>query len=125
MMHRKKILLVDPSAIARRDLKETIETHETLVEVIGVPDAEQARDILRKHQPDVAFVEMDLPLEEGPGLLQTIRQAAPESRIVALSRVASEAVKTAALEAGADDFLIKEMAVGFRLIDFIREVVRR
>ena len=125
MMQRKKILIVAPSPIARRDLKETIETHETLVEVIAVPDAEQARVMLRRHQLDVAFVEMDLPLEEGPGLIQTIRQTVPGSRIVALSGVASEAVKTAALEAGADDFLINEMAVGFRLIDFIHEVIRK
>jgi len=125
MMHRKKILIVDPSPIARRELKEAIETHETLVEVIEVPDAEQARNILRKHQPDVAFVETDLPLSEGPGLIQAIRQTAPECRIIARTGTESEEVKTAARENGADGFLTKGMSVGFRLIDLIHEVIRR
>ena len=125
MMHRKKILIVEPSSIDRRDLKETIEAHETLVEVIAVPDAEQARDILRKHQPDVAFVQVDLPQEEGPELIQTIRQTAPESRIVALAGIAPEALKTAALEKGANDVFLKEMSIGFRLIDLIHDVIRR
>ena len=125
MMHRKKVLIVDPSPISRRELKETIETHETLVEVLAVPDAEQARDVLRNYQLDVAFVEVDLPLEEGPDFIQTLRQAAPDCRIVALAGIDAEPVKATALEKGADDFLAKEMAFGFRLIDFIHDVIRR
>ena len=125
MMHRKKILIVDPSPIARRELKETIENSETLVDVYAVADVDQANEILRRHQPDAAFVEIDLPLNTGPGLIETIRQSAPESHIIALTGTESEAVKTAARANGVDDFLTKQMAVGFRLIDFIHEVIRR
>jgi chemotaxis response regulator CheB len=63
MMHRKKILIVDPSPIFLRQLKETIETHETLVDVNEAPSAERAREVLRKHLPDVAFIEVEMPLE--------------------------------------------------------------
>ena len=125
MMQRKKILIVDPSPIARRELKTTIENHETLVDVYAAANVDQAGDILRSHPPDVAFIETDLPLDTGLDLIQLIRGEAPESRIVALAHNALETVRSAALEKGADDFFTKEMSVGFRLIDFIHEVIRR
>ena len=125
MMLRKKILIIDPSSIFRRELKEMLETHETLVDVYQAAQGDQALDILRKHPPDVTFIATDLPLDAALDLIRSIRRQAPESRIVAMDAVGSEATKTAVREHGANDYLIKEMAVGFGLIDFIHAVVRK
>ena len=125
MMLRKKILIVDPSPVFRRDLKATLETHETLVDVYTAGHADHAKDIMRKQPPDVIFIEVDLPLDVALELIQSIRRQAPESHIVAMAGAGSEAVKIAALEHGANDYLVKEVPVGFGLIDFIHAVVRR
>jgi len=125
MMQRKKILIVDPSPNYLRQLKETIETHETLVDVSAAPDSERAREILRKHLPDVAFIEVEMPLDEGLALIRSIRRLAPDSRIVVLTANASEDCRTQSLEHGADDHLLKEAVSGIRLVDLIHEIIRR
>ena len=49
MLRRKKVLLLDPSPIFRLQLKEAIQTNETLVDVIEADNVDQANDILRNH----------------------------------------------------------------------------
>ena len=125
MLTRKTILIADPSPGFRQRLKETIHEHETLVDVLEADGVGQADDILRGRQPDVCFLEIDLPLEEGGRLIASIRRAAPGSRIVVITAGDTEAHRTTAMEHGADEFLVKEDATGLRLIDLIHEVVRR
>ena len=125
MMHRKKILIVDPSPNFLRQLKETIEAHETLVDVYDAPNADRAREVLRKHLPDVAFIEVEMPLDEGLALIKSIRRLAPDSRIVVLTANATEDCKSQSLEHGAEDHFYKEVVTGIRLVDLIHEVIRR
>jgi DNA-binding response OmpR family regulator len=125
MMHRKKILIVDPSPNFLRQLKETMETHETRVDVADASDAERAREVLRKHLPDVAFIEVEMPLAEGLALIRSIRRLAPDSRIVVLTANTSEDCRIRSLEQGADHHFFKEAVTGIRLVDLIHEIIRR
>jgi two-component system chemotaxis response regulator CheB len=125
MMHRKKVLIVDSSAIYRRELKTIIETRETLVDVHQARDADQVQEVLRNLDPDAAFVEIDLPVDESLSMIEAVRNAAPDCRIVLLTDNDSEACRDAAMELAVDAFLSKEEATGLRLIDVIHAVVRR
>ena len=125
MLQRKKVMIADPSAIFRQMLKDAIYENETLVDVFEADSVGQAYDILRNQHPDVVFAEIDLPLEEGGRLIASVRDMAPESRIVVITGKDEEACRTTALQNGANQFLIKEDAVGLRLIDLIHEVIRR
>ncbi|WP_319523559.1 response regulator [Breoghania sp.] len=125
MMHRKKILIVDPSPNCLRQLKEAIETYETLVDVSDAPDAKRAREVLRKHLPDIAFIEVDMPLDDGLALIRSIRRLAPDSRIVVLTGNVSEDCRIQSREHGANDHFYKEAVTGIRLVDFIHEIIRR
>jgi YesN/AraC family two-component response regulator len=69
MLRRKNVMIVDPSPIFRRQLKATIQTNETLVNVSEAENAHQANDILRKQPPDVVFLDVALPLESGLRLI--------------------------------------------------------
>ena len=126
MLHRNTILLVDPSSIYRRQIKEIIESNETLVDVVEADGVDQAEDVLRNHQPDVVFLDVDLPhQDDGLHLIQTIRDAAADSRIVVLTDNPSDACKASALQFGANRYLDKSDATGLPLIDLIHEVIRR
>lgn len=125
MMHRKKILIVDPSPNFLSQLKETIETHETLVDIAGATNADRAREVLRKHLPDVTFIEVDMPMDDGLALIRSIRRLAPDSRIVVLTANTADNCKTQSLEHGADDHFFKEEVTGIRLLDLIHEIIRR
>jgi DNA-binding NarL/FixJ family response regulator len=61
MLDRKKVLILDPSPIFRRTLKDVIQTSETLVDISEADNADQAENILRNDPPDVVFFDIALP----------------------------------------------------------------
>lgn len=125
MLRRKKVMLVDPSPIFRLQLKEAIQTNETLVDVIEAENVDQANDILRNHQPEVVFLDIALPEEAGIGLIASIKAVAADTRIVVVTSQDSDECRACALQNGADYFLAKEHAIGLHLIDVIHDVIRR
>ena len=125
MFDRQKILLIDPSTIFRRTLKEVIETSESFVEVIEAETSAQARSIIGKSVPDVVFVDIALPQNNGIDFIASIKQMAPDARIVVLTSHDSKEHEEASLENGADFFLSKEHSGGLRLLDVIQSTIRR
>ena len=118
-------MIVDPSPIFRRQLKATIQTNETLVDVIEADTINAAESILRNQQIDVVFLDIGFPQEGGFDLIETIKGVASDIRIVVLTSHDSAAQQASALEKGAAYFLSKADAGGLRLIDVIHETIRR
>ncbi len=125
MIDRKKVLVLDPSPIFRRALKEVIQTIETHVDVVEAGDTEQAETILRTESPDVVFIDIAIPGYNGVAFIASVKALVPDSRIVVLTSRDSDEYQDASLENGADYFLSKEQTGGLRLMDVIRETIRR
>ena len=125
LLNRKKVMIVDPSPIFRRKLKAAIQTIETLVDVIEADDIGQAEGILGKQQLDVVFLDIGFPQEQVVRLIEAIKGAARDMRLVLLASHDAAATQTAGLQERADCFLPKEHAVGLRLADVIHEMIRR
>lgn len=105
-----KLLIVDDSAFFRQRLSELIGLAPDL-EIVG--HAVNGEDALRKsHQlrPDVITMDVQMPLVDGITAVRQIMQECP-TRILMLSVLTKEGAKETleALEAGAIDFLPKEM----------------
>ena len=122
---RKNVLIVDPSPIFRRQLKETIQTNETLVDVIEAETINAAEGILRNQPIDVVFLEIGFPQDGGLDLIDTIKGVAADICIVVLTSHDSATHRAAALKRGAAYFLAKADAVGLRLVDIIHETIRQ
>lgn len=125
LLNRKKVMLVDPSPIFRRKLKAAIQTIETLVDVIEADDIGQAEGILGKHQLDVVFLDIGFPREQVFRLIDALKGAAGDMRLVVLASHDAAAARAAGLQDRADCCLPKEHAVGLRLADVIHEMIRR
>jgi DNA-binding NarL/FixJ family response regulator len=125
MFDRHKILIVDPSAIFRRTLKDVIENSETFVDVMEAGNSEQAHYFIARNTPDVVFIDIALHRGSGIELIAFIRRMAPDTRIVVLTSHDSEEHEEASLAQGADFFLSKERSGGLRLLDVIRTTIRR
>jgi DNA-binding NarL/FixJ family response regulator len=125
LLNRKTVLIVDPSPIFRRKLKGTIQTNETLVDVIEADTSGQAEVIVGDQQIDVVFLDIGFPQEQVVQLIDAIDGAAGDIRLVVLAGHDSAAVQAVGLGDRADAFLPKEQAVGLRLADVIREMIRR
>lgn len=125
MITPKKVLILDPSAIFRKTLKDVIQTSETRVEVKEADSAAQAQAILKTDPMDVIFFDIALPRENGIAFIASIKAMLPESRIVVLTSQDSAEYEAAAIDNGADFFLSKERSGGLRLIDVIHSALRR
>lgn len=76
--------------------------------VATAADGERAVALAIETTPDVALVDFRMPRLSGTELLERLRDAAPETRVVVYTADADEAVVRGSLGAGASGVLLKE-----------------
>ena len=59
----KKILVADDNAVSRELIREILETDD--YEVIEAGDGREALDQIREHQPDLALLDIQMPVLNG------------------------------------------------------------
>jgi DNA-binding NarL/FixJ family response regulator len=103
-----RVLLVDDHAMVRRGLRGFLELHDD-IRIVG--EAENGLDAIeqaRSLQPDVVLMDIVMPHLDGVGAIAAIKRELPAIEIVALTSFLEEARVTAALEAGASGFILKD-----------------
>jgi two-component system secretion response regulator SsrB len=75
--------------------------------VVMVADEASLIDGADRIQPDVAVVDLSLARDAGLGWLQALRQRCPDVKVIILSVHDEQSVRRAAMEAGADAFVLK------------------
>jgi DNA-binding NarL/FixJ family response regulator len=103
-----RLLLVDDHGVVRRGLRGFLELLDD-IEIVG--EAENGREgveAARELRPDVVLMDLLMPELDGIGAIQAIKADLPEIEIVALTSFVEEARVTAALEAGAAGFILKD-----------------
>jgi two-component system secretion response regulator SsrB len=86
--------------------------------VIMVADAASLAEAADRLRPDVAVVDISLAQEGGLGWLRTLRQTCPTMKVVVLSVHDEECIRRAAMDAGADAFVLKR-AIATDLLDAV------
>src|ERR671936_773399 len=103
-----RVLLVDDHAVVRRGLKGFFELLDD-IEVVGEADnGRQAIEATRAIKPDVVLMDLLMPEVDGIAATAAIKSELPDVEIVALTSFVEEARVTAALEAGASGFILKD-----------------
>lgn len=115
-MATKKItvLCVDDSALIRDLLKEIINRHSDMEVVAVAPDPLVARDLIKRHNPDVLTLDVEMPRMDGLDFLERLMRLRPMP-VLMVSSLTSEGseVTMRALELGALDF-VEKPALGIR-----------
>lgn len=94
-------------------------------EVVGrASDGRQAVDLARTAQPDVAVMDLMMPVLSGFEAMAEIRRESPGVRIAVLSAVDDLATRMRAEDAGADVFLVKGVPPR-EIADRLAELVAR
>jgi DNA-binding NarL/FixJ family response regulator len=105
---RAKILIVDDQTILRDGLRMLLEG-DSSIEVVGaVSDAAEAVRTIESSQADLVLVDVSMRSMDGLGAVRQIKRRAPEVRTLVLTAHDSEEHLRAALQAGADGYLLKE-----------------
>jgi CheY-like chemotaxis protein len=103
----KTVVVVEDQADARRMLQLLLETEDR--HVFTAENGLQGAELIERIHPDLAIVDLGLPVMSGFELARRIRQnpAVKSTRLVALSGYGQDSDVQAALDAGFDEHLTK------------------
>lgn len=103
-----KILIVDDEAVVRIGLKSMIDWHAHGFALVGeAGDGRRALELFREHQPDLVITDLKMPVLDGLGLIQKIRELSASCRIIVLSSYDDFELVRQAMKLGAADYLLK------------------
>ncbi len=114
-----KILIADDHQIVRRGLRMTIDAEKDMRVVDEAADGAEVLALVRKHNPDVLLLDLQMPKQNGVATLEQLRPEFSDLPILILTSFSDDAHLYAALRAGASGFLLKEMG-GDELVEAIR-----
>ena len=117
----ERVLIVDDDPRIRRALATALRSHG--YEPLIAPNGETALDVLINESVDVVVLDLGLPGIDGQEVIKRIRSWS-DVPVVVLSVREAQREKVTALDAGADDFVVKPFAIG-ELMARVRAVGRR
>ena len=118
-----KVLLVDDHPVVRDGLRR-IEEIEPRIRVLGEAATSQAAlEVARQMRPDVVLMDVRLPDGNGIEACRQIKDLLPQIRILFLTSYADNHFVLAAMEAGADGYLLKESGA-HRIVDAIHSILQ-
>jgi len=119
----RRILLADDHSLIRQGLRLIIDREPDLCVVAEADNGREAIAQALRHQPDLAILDVAMPVLNGLAATRELRRRLPSMRILMLSMHDNEQFFYEALEAGADGYLLKS-AVDYQLIDACRAALR-
>lgn len=102
-----KTLIVEDSALYRKLLKETLHSRFPSMEIVEAGDGEEAMQKISAHRPDLIFMDIKLPGENGLELTAKIKAKYPDVIVIVLTSYDTLEYREAATQAKADHFLSK------------------
>lgn len=118
---RARILVVEDEPDIRRFVRMTLESEGH--EVHEAPTLKRGLIEAGSRRPDLAVVDLGLPDGDGVELIRDLRTWS-QAPVIVLSARGGEADKVAALDAGADDYLVKPFGAA-ELLARVRAQLRR
>ncbi|MEL0635843.1 response regulator [Marinomonas sp. TI.3.20] len=104
----KKILLVDDEFLARLGLRSIVDWNAHGYEIVGeAENGQEALALALIHQPDIIISDIQMPLINGIELIKLARQENLKSKFIMLSSYDDFSLVKGALQAGAEDYLLK------------------
>lgn len=117
-----KVIVADDHPIFREGLKYIIESSG--IKVLGeATNGKEALDLIDKFKPDVAVLDIEMPLLDGLGVLEGMRKVKSKSKGVLITVHKNEKIFNKAMDIGAYGYVLKDNASS-DLIDCIKTVFK-
>ena len=107
MSERVRLLVVDDHALFRRGLVGLLRDMPEFEVVAEAGNGEQALAVLAQVQADILLLDLNMPVMDGLGVVEAVRRAGDQPRILMLTISQNDADLLAAIRAGADGYLLK------------------
>jgi len=110
-MNPIRILLADDHILVRAGIRSLLAQLPGIVVVAEANDGREALNLATTHKPDLAVLDIAMPVLNGLETTTRLRKQFPAMRIIMLSMHGSEEYVHQAFRAGADGYLLKKSAV--------------
>jgi DNA-binding NarL/FixJ family response regulator len=114
-----RILVADDHPVVRAGTIALIANESDMTVVAEAADGAEAVTLFDSYLPDVALIDLRMPVMDGITAMASIFSAHPEARLLALTTYDGDADIYRALDSGACGYLLKDM-LGRELIQSIR-----
>lgn len=118
----QRVLLIEDDQGLRESLATVLSYQGLTVDQAG--SAEDGLELLYATDPDLVVLDINLPGQDGLGLLRRLRDGGDDRQVLLLTARHEVADRVAGLDAGADDYLPKPFALD-ELLARVRSMLRR
>jgi DNA-binding NarL/FixJ family response regulator len=118
-----RVLLVDDQCLFREGLETLLSVHNDIQVVGQASNGQEAVEVAAQVQPDVALMDVRMPVLDGVRATRRLKKALPECRVIVLTTFDDDEYIFDALRAGAAGYLLKDVASA-RLVEAIRATAR-
>jgi DNA-binding NarL/FixJ family response regulator len=118
-----EVLIVDDNAAFRNMLRQILHSRFPSLTIGEAGDGNQAIKKLEKQAPDIIFMDVRLPGENGLSLTKRIKAAYPGIVIIIITSYDSPEYREAALEAGADSFVSKTDSNATDILERVETII--
>jgi two-component system response regulator NreC len=117
-----RILLADDHSLIRQGLRALLEKQGFQIVCEASDGQEALRSVMEAH-PDVAIVDISMPVLNGVDTAREMKKCAPKTKVILLTQHDEEQYVTESLRAGVRGYVLKSQA-GSDLVHAIQEVCR-
>ena len=109
MSERIRILVAEDHLVARVGVTTIVNMQADMVVIAEASNGQQAVELYRQHVPDVALLDMRMPILDGVAAAKAIRGEFPGARMIALTTYGGDEDIRRALAAGVQAYLTKDV----------------
>ena len=106
-----RVLLADDHTLVRAGIRSLLESVDGLEVVAECGDGRECLELIGKHRPDVALLDIGMPGLSGLQVAERVAEESPRTKVVILSMYADKTHVTQAMRAGVSGYLLKGAAV--------------
>jgi two-component system response regulator DesR len=116
-----RVLLADDQALVRGALAALLNLEPDLEVVAEVGSGDEVLDAVRRHRPDVALLDVEMPGMDGIAATAAVRAEFADVRVLIVTTFGRPGYLRRALQAGASGFVVKDTPAA-KLADAVRRV---
>jgi len=105
---RIRVLIADDHVVVREGLVAMIDRQPDMTVVAQAPNGAEAVELWRSHGPDIALLDLRMPVLDGVGAIGRIRAEDPKARILILTTYDGDEDIYRGMRAGAKAYLLKD-----------------
>lgn len=118
-----RIVIADDHELARAGLRSMLASDRNLQLVGEATNGQEAVQLCRQHQPDLAVLDVRMPEMDGLAATRSIKQQCPRTSVLIVTTHEHYDYLLAALKAGAAGYMLKDISRS-ELLTAVRRVLR-